>query len=252
MEQKRLDALKYKFLTTAEERNPNVRIMNNRFAEQLRRNETLQKFANQKGRLWNEEDNSFIRSILREILDSDIYKEYIQSPDVYESDQEFWRRVFKNIILENEELPVILEEKSIYLVDDLDITGTFVLKTIKRIEEENGTKAELLPMFREAEDHEFAMHLLRRALVEREENAELINKQIKNWDLERIAQIDLYIMQIALTEIKNFPSIPINVTLNEYIDLARYYSTPKSGIFINGILDSIVGELKKDGKLFKN
>jgi N utilization substance protein B len=252
LEQKRLDALKYKYLTTEEERNPNTRLIDNRFAEQLRKNDTLEKFANQHGTLWNDEDAGFIRRLSTEILQSPIYKEYIQSPDTYEADREFWRKVFKVIILENIELPDILEEKNIYWSDDLDIIGTFVLKTIKRFEPETGDKQDLLPMFRDEEDHQFADQLLHRSILEHAENGELIDKQIKNWDLERIASMDLYIMQIALSEIKNFPSIPINVTLNEYIDLARYYSTPKSGVFINGILDSIVTELKNEGKLFKN
>jgi len=106
-------------------------------------------------------------------------------------------------------------------------------------------------MFKDEEDKEFAIKLLRCALWEEKENNERINRQITNWELDRIAQMDLYIMQIALSELLNFPSIPISVTLNEYIDLARYYSTPKSPNFINGILDSIVRELKSEGKLFK-
>jgi N utilization substance protein B len=252
MEQKRLDALKYKYLTTAEERNPNTRMKNNRFAEQLRTNGILEKFANQYGRLWNDEDQFFLRNLLNEILQSDTYKDYIRRPDTYESDREFWRKIFKNIILDNKELPEILEEKSIYWEDDLDIVGTFVLKTIRHFDPENGTKQALLPMFRDEEDSLFATELFRQTILGHAENTALIDKQMKNWDLERVALIDLYIMQIALTEIKNFPSIPVSVTLNEYIDLARYYSTPKSGVFINGILDSIVTELKNEGKLFKN
>jgi N utilization substance protein B len=127
-----------------------------------------------------------------------------------------------------------------------------VLKTIKQFNAETPATQELLPMFKNEEDRQFAVRLLNKTIVEYEDNEALINRQIKNWDLERVALIDLYIMQIALSEIKNFPSIPINVTLNEYIDLAKYYSTPKSGTFINGILDSIVNELKNDGSLFKD
>jgi N utilization substance protein B len=134
----------------------------------------------------------------------------------------------------------------------MEIIGTFVLKTIKRFGPETPESQELLPMFKSDEDHQFAIRLLHKTILEYEENEELINRQIKNWDLERIALIDLYIMQIALSEIKNFPSIPVNVSLNEYIDLAKYYSTPKSGTFINGILDSIVNELKTNGILFKD
>jgi len=251
-EQKRIDSLKYKFLLREEDRRPNLRLANNRFSEQLRTNETLEKFVNRNGIFWINDDHSFIRNLLNSILKSDFYKEYIDSDDTYENDREFWRKVFKNIILENTELPDILEEKDIYWADDLDIIGTFVLKTIKRFDPKKGTKQELLPMFRDEEDHRFAVQLLHRSILEYEENAELISRQIKNWDLERIASIDLFIMQIALAEIKNFPSIPVNVSLNEYIDLARYYSTPKSGVFINGILDGIVAELKNERKLLKN
>ena len=252
LEQKKIDALKYKFLLSEEDRNPNLRIANNRFAEQLRTNETLEKFVNRNGIFWMDDAPSFVRNLHTAILQSDLYKEYIHSEDTYENDREFWRKVFKNIILEDTELPEILEGKDIYWGDDLDIIGTFVLKTIKRFHAETGTKPELLPMYREEEDQRFAIRLLHRSILEHEENAALINGQIQNWDLERIAAIDLYIMQIALAEIKNFPSIPTSVSLNEYIDLAWYYSTPKSGVFINGILDSIVTELKKEGKLLKN
>ena len=252
LEQKKIDALKYKFLLTEEDRNPNLRLANNRFAEQLRSNEALERFVNRNGIIWVDERNAFIRNLFNTILQSDCYKEYILSDDTYENDREFWRKVFKNIILENLEFPEILEEKEIYWADDLDIIGTFVLKTIKRFDPATGQKQELLPMFRDEEDRRFATQLLHRSILEYEENAALINRQIQNWDLERIASIDLYIMQIALAEIKNFPSIPISVSLNEYIDLARYYSTPKSSVFINGILDGIVTELKNERKLLKN
>ena len=251
-EQKRLDKQKHKFIVTESELNPNTRFSDNRFAEQLRLNAPLQKFSNERGVLWNEDDFHFVRSMLNKILQSDIYKEYLESEDSYESDKEFWRKVFKNIILSSDELSDVLEDRSIYWDDDLSVIGTFVLKTIKRFELETGSKQELLPMFKEEEDRQFALKLLHRSILEEKENNERINTQIKNWDIDRIAQMDLYIMQIALAELKNFPSIPVSVTLNEYIDLARYYSTPKSPTFINGILDAIVKELKSEGLLFKN
>ena len=250
-EQKKLDALKYKYLATQDDRNPNTRFINNRFAEQLRTNETLRRFSAKCGTLWNDDGFSLTRQLLNEILQSDFYKEYLLSPDTYEADREFWRKVFKNILLESDPLFEFIEDKSIFWGSDVEITGTFILKTIKRFEENNGVRQELLPMFRDEEDRRFAIHLLRRTILEHKENESLIDHQIQNWDLERIALMDLYIMQIALSEIKNFPSIPISVTLNEYIDLARYYSTPKSSTFINGILDSIVNELKATQKLMK-
>jgi N utilization substance protein B len=251
-EQKRIDALQHKFLRSEEERHPNLRLSSNRLAEQLRTNDALEKFVNHNGILWNSDYDSLIRSLLNAILASSVYEEYLQAPDSYENDREFWRSAFKHVVLENADLSEMLEEKNIYWSDNLDIIGTFVLKTIRHFEPESDRWHELLPMFRDEDDRRFAIHLLNRSILEYEENAALINRQIKNWDLERIAAIDLYIMQIALSEIRNFPSIPISVSLNEYIDLARYYSTPKSSVFINGLLDGIVTELKNENKLFKN
>ncbi|GHT61504.1 N utilization substance protein B [Bacteroidia bacterium] len=251
-EQKRLDKNKNRLLVTEEQLNPNRRLADNRFAEQLRTNGKLTAFSLRKGTLWNEDNALFVRKLLKKIIQSDYYREYLESTDSYRSDQEFWRRVFKHLILEESELCEILEDKSIYWEDDLDVIGTFVLKTIKRFTPETCTKQELLPMFKDGEDREFALKLLHFTLLEEKEHNERINRQINNWELDRIAQMDLYIMQIALSELLNFPSIPISVTLNEYIDLSRYYSTPKSPNFINGILDSIVRELKSEGKLFKD
>jgi N utilization substance protein B len=252
VEQKRLDKQKNKFLATESELHPNTRLINNRFAEQLRTNEQLRKFSQAKGTLWADDDTVFIRLILNKILQSDAYEAYLKSDDNYESDKEFWQKIFKDVIWVNEELVDFLEEKSIYWDDDLGVIGTFVLKTIRRFTSETDSKQALLPMFKEEEDKTFAIKLLHYSLLGETENNSRITKQINNWDIERIAQIDLYIMQIALAEIRNFPSIPVNVTLNEYIDIARYYSTPKSSTFINGILDAIVKELKNEGLLFKN
>jgi N utilization substance protein B len=246
-----MDARQHKWLRSNEEP-PNLRLSANRLAEQLRTNETLEKFVNQNGSFWANDDDALIRTLLGAILESSVYEEYLLSPDTYESDREFWRKVFKHILLDNDALIEMLEEKDLYWSDNLDIVGTFVLKTIKRFDPDEGRKQELLPMFHNEDDRQFAVQLLHRSILEYRENAELINLQIQNWDLERIASIDLYIMQIALSEIRNFPSIPISVSLNEYIDLARYYSTPKSGVFINGLLDSIVTELKNEHKLLKN
>lgn len=252
VEQKRIDKNRNKLLATKEELNPNRRMADNRFAEQLRTNSKLMAFSIQKGTLWNDDGSPFVRNLLKKIVQSDYYKKYLKSADSYESDREFWLWVFNYIIREDEELSEIMEEKSIYWDDDLDVIGAFVLKTIKRFSPKSDSKLELWPMFQNEEDKEFAIKLLHHTLLEEKENNERINRQINNWKLDRIAQMDLYIMQIALSELLNFPNIPISVTLNEYIDLSRYYSTPKSPNFINGILDSIVRELKSEEKLFKD
>jgi len=251
-EQKRLDKQINRLLATEDERNPNMRLANNRFAEQLNRNKQLQKFAHEKGTFWNSEDFHFVRSTLSKILLSDIYTDYLQSEDTYESDRSFWIKIFKNLILTDEELCEVLESQSVYWNDDLEIIGSFVLKTIKQLTPDTSVNQVLYPMFKDVEDKNFAVSLLHHSLLEEEENSRLIKNQTDNWDIERLAVMDLYIIQIALAELRNFPTIPINVTLNEYIDLARYYSTPKSPVFINGILDAIVKELKNEKILLKD
>jgi len=251
VEQKRLDKNKHKYLATEEEKNPDTRFINNRLAEQLSKNKQLLAFSNEKGSVWTDED-VFLKKVLDQIISSDIYAEYLKSPDSYESDKEFWRKIFKQYILVSEELSELLEDKSIYWNDDLDVIGTFALKTIKRFEESTAPDEPLLPMFKDEEDRRFAISLLRQSILEGQSHNARIEKHIKNWELDRIASIDLYIMQVAITELLKFPSIPINVTLNEYIDIAKYYSTSKSGTFINGTLDAIVQELKSEKILFKN
>lgn len=250
-EQRRLDIQKSKFLATESELHPNTRFADNRFAEQLRTNEQLQKFSNEKGTMWNDDGLNFVRRILNRILRSDLYEKYLLSEDTYQSDKDFILKVFKNIIWESDELSDFLEEKNIYWNDDLSVIGTFVIKTMKQFTDKPGKSNLLLPMFREDEDKTFAINLLRYSLLQEEENNQLITKQISNWEIDRVALIDLYIMQIALAEIRNFSEIPVSVSLNEYIDLAHYYSTPKSSTFINGILDAIIKNLKRDGLLFK-
>ncbi|WP_455641132.1 transcription antitermination factor NusB [Parabacteroides sp.] len=247
-----LDAKKNKYMPTDAELNPNTRLIDNRFAAQVAENEALQKYVAEQGLSWAN-DEEFIKNVLDIILASDLYNEYLDNEnDSYETDKEFWRCVFKKLICGNEQIEDFLEDKSIYWNDDIEIVETFTLKTIKKFEEKNGSKQELLPMFKDLEDQSFAIKLFRQTLMKGSEFRERINKHMKNWETERIANMDLIIMQVALAEIMTFPSIPINVTLNEYIDTAKYYSTPKSGVFINGILDSIVSELKKEKVLLKD
>ncbi len=252
LQRRTLDARKSKYMPTDAELNPNTRLIDNRFAAQVAENAALQKYVAEQGLSWAN-DEEFIKNVLDIILGSDLYNEYLDNEnDSYETDKEFWRSVFKKLICGNEQIEEFLEDKSIYWNDDIEIVETFTLKTIKKFEEKNGSKQELLPMFKDLEDQSFAIKLFRQTLLKGSEYRERINKHMKNWETERIANMDLIIMQVALAEIMTFPSIPINVTLNEYIDTAKYYSTPKSGVFINGILDSIVSELKKEKVLLKD
>ena len=247
-----LDARKNKYMPTEAELNPNTRLVDNRFTAQIAENEALRKYVAEQGLSWDN-DGDFIKMVLDMILSSEQYGEYLNNEnDSYETDKEFWRIVFKKLICGNEAIDDYLQDKSIYWNDDISIVETFTLKTIKQFEKAAGSKQKLLPMFKDLEDQSFAIKLFRQSLMKGSEFRERINKHMKNWETERIANMDLIIMQVALAEIMTFPTIPINVTLNEYIDTAKYYSTPKSGTFINGILDSVVSELKKEKLLLKD
>lgn len=251
-EQKRIDRQKHKFLVTDAEMNPDTRLMDNRLAVQLAENRQLQKFANEKGDFWKDDDSFLVRTLLDEILKSDIYAEYLESADCYEADNHFWQKALKTIILPSDLLSDYLEERSIYWDDDLAVTGSFVVKTLKqKFKADTGAFQELLPMYGNDEDQRFAIDLLYGAIKQETDSRERIDAQIKNWDMERLALMDLYIMQIAIAEMRNFPSIPVGVTLNEYIDLAHFYSSPKSSVFINGILDAIAKDMIKERLIFK-
>lgn len=250
--EQRVNARKSKYIQTLEDTNPDTRLIKNRFIAQLNENKIFDKYLSNRPYSWSDHE-SFLRTLLDTILKSDIYKDYINNPsDSYDIDREFWRQTFKNIILQTEGLYDLLEDESLFWNDDIDIIASFVVKTIKRFDPKNGNDQELLPMFRDASDKEFAIKLLHQTMLGMKEYRGLVDKYTQNWESERIAMMDMVIMLIAITEIINFESIPTNVTLNEYINIAKAYSTNKSASFINGILDTIVKDLKADNKIFKN
>ena len=250
--QKRIDAGKAKLAPSPEELSPNMKFVENRFIAQLEVNKQLTDFiANQKRTWANDED--FVKGMYDKIVASDIYKEYMAAEEKsYEADRELWRKLYKNFIFNNDDLDMLLEDQSLYWNDDKEIVDTFVLKTIKRFDEKNGANQELLPEFKDDEDREFARRLFRRTILNCDYYRHLISENTRNWDLERVAFMDVIVMQCALAEILSFPNIPVSVSLNEYVDIAKVYSTAKSGSFVNGTLDGIVNVLKKEGKLTKN
>ena len=250
--ERKQSAAKSKLLPTAEELYPNTKFVDNRFIAQLEVNKQLLEFSETQKKTW-ENESEFVKSLCEQIMDSDIYKEYMASEtSSYEEDRELWRKIYKRIIFNNEELDQVLEDQSLYWNDDKEIVDTFVLKTIKRFDEKNGAKQELLPEFKDEEDQDFARRLFRRTILNADYYRHLISENTRNWDLDRVAFMDVVIMQIALAEILSFPNIPVSVSLNEYVEIAKLYSTPKSGSFINGTLDGIVNVLKSENKLIKN
>ena len=248
---RRIDNRRNKLRPTEEDLNPNTRFIDNAFMAQLAQNKQLEEYSNNQKRTW-EDEGEFIKRLFAAIEESEAYQEYMSKDTLtYEDDRELWRKLYRTMIAQNEEIDEILEEQSLYWNDDKAIVDTFVLKTIKRFEPENGADQELMPEYRDEMDTEFARKLFRNAIVGAEPYRKMIAEHTKNWDMERIAFMDILIMQVALAEMFSFPSIPVSVSLNEYVEIAKMYSTPKSGSFINGMLDTIVNKLKSEGKLNK-
>ncbi|MBQ8969392.1 MAG: transcription antitermination factor NusB [Bacteroidaceae bacterium] len=228
-----------------------TKFVENRFVAQLRMNEELAAFQESQSVIWGDEED-FLRRIYTRITEQDFYQAYIASgKSSYEEDRELWRQIYRKLLTNNEELDDILEERSLYWNDDKSIVDTFVLKTIRRFDASNGAQQKLLPEFKDDDDIEFARTLFRTAIDSEGYFRQLVEEQTEHWDLERIAQMDLIIMQVALAEITSFPEIPLSVSINEYVELAKMYSTPRSSGFINGMLDTMAKRLLNEGRLVK-
>lgn len=248
---KRIEIGLNKLRPTDEERNPNKRFINNLFAKQLCSNKALAEFTKNNGISWSEETD-LIKLLMNQITATDFYKEYMKdNTRSYENDKMLWRHIVRKVLIPSTILEERLEEMNLYWNDDFETVMSFVEKTIKRFEEEKGADQPLLEKFRDTEDIDYAKQLLKTAIYNQEEYETLIQQTAQNWESERIANMDMVIMQAAIAEINAFPTIPINVTLNEYIEISKYYSTEKSSNFINGILDKIVNNLRQEGKLIK-
>ena len=252
LQELRLDNAKHKYLPSEEDLNPNMKFVENRFVAKMQENPMMQEYMKAVPFSWSENE-VFMRMILDRILNSEVYATYMAGGESdLAADCEFWRDVMRKEILSDENLAEILEEKSVFWNDDLDVIGTFVLKTIKRFGEEGYN--ELLPQFKDDEDREYAEQLFLLSIENKERYMELLKQFVdkNSWDVDRLAFMDVVILLVALAEVEYVPSVPTKVTLNEYIEIAKYYSTAKSGQFVNGILNSIIIYLKKEGRLNKN
>lgn len=230
---------------------PSQRFAFNKFATQLEENMQLNLFMEDKKMSW-ENDVEAVRKLCDQIERSPLYQEYMMSDaEDYETDRELWRRIYRTLIQGNEDLDAILEEKSLYWNDDKEIVDTFVLKTIKRFDPANKADQELLPEYDDTEDREYALKLFRSTILNADTYQRYMSETSRNWNFSRLAYMDVVLMQIAIAEMLTFPNIPISVTINEYVDLAKLYSTPKSGGYINGMLDAIARHLVDTGRLLK-
>ena len=231
---------------------PSQRFAYNRFAMQLEENRMLNDFMEAQKKNWNDEPE-FLKKIYTQITESQIYKDYMAAPeDDYNADREVWRKLYRTLIQDNGDLDALLEEQSLYWNDDKETVDTFVLKTIKRFDEKNKANQELLPEYDSEEDRDYARKLFRATIMNGNEYQHYMSEASRNWDFSRLAYMDIVIMQIAIAEMMTFPSIPINVSINEYVDISKLYSTPRSAGYINGMLDAIARHLVQTGHLLKH
>ncbi len=247
---RRLEITEVKAMREGTEK-PSTRFAYNRFILQLGENRQLADFINSQKWTWADEPE-FVGRLFEQIEQSQTYKDYMTAPtDDYATDRELWRKLYRMFIQENTDLEALLEEQSLYWNDDKEVVDTFVLKTIKRFEEQNGVRQELLPEFDNEEDRDYARKLFRASILNANDYQHFMSDASHNWDFSRLAFMDIIIMQIAIAEMMTFPTIPVSVTINEFVDIAKLYSTPKSGGYINGMLDAIARHLIQTGKLMK-
>lgn len=240
-----------KYLATAEELNPNTRFVDNQIARFISERSEVLDFCD-KHSLTSDFDTELYRSIFEEIEKSEAYQNYMNQPATpsFDDDRKLWSDILHNIFPVNAKLDEVLEERSIYWNDDLTTVLQFVVKAVNKIKPDT-EMLEVEPTFRSDADREFAMTLFHKATDEAADHVRAINSVASNWESSRMATMDKVIMICALTEIKNFADIPLNVTMNEYIELAHHYCSPKSGQFINGVVDKIVRQWRAEKKIFK-
>jgi N utilization substance protein B len=243
----KIDQALQKRMPSHEDLNPKRKFIDNRIIAQLRKNIEFKNYVSSKKLSWV--NNSHIpRLLYNKMLVWEVYEEYMETEnDNYVSDKKFIIRLITEFFLNSEDLHSNLEEQSIYWNDDMEYISSMVEKTLKKFKSESGEKTPLMPLFKNAEDEEFVKILFRKAIVHKVKCSELIDKNTTNWEVDRIALMDILVMQLAITEILEFPEIPVKVTLNEYIEIAKYYCTSKSSTFVNGILDNIVKEIRDEG-----
>ncbi len=242
---------KLKRVPSRDDLTPNQRFVHNECLQGIIHNAALEAKLKQRKISWSE-DLDIPRKIFIQFRESNAYKEHMQKEDVtFENQKEIILRLLKNHVCEFELLHHFYEEKSIYWLDDWELINKMIIKGIKAMNSGSEDAFELMGLYKEADDKKFAIELFHKTILSDKEFAPMIAAKTQNWDIERIALMDIIIMKMALTEIIKFPEIPVKVSLNEYIELSKMYSTPKSKIFVNGILDKLVEELISSEKISK-
>jgi len=247
-----IDLASKKHLATKEERNPSLKFIQNKVLVLLSESEALENaLEDRKIKNWKNNDD-VILFLIDSIKASDLYKNYMQKPEgSFEDDKFFIADLYTEVIAPSDKLYDYLEDYKLTWVDDLPGINTLILKQIKQLKSANDTLV-LPKVYKDDDDKEFVKNLFRRTVLNEVELSKEYIDKTPNWDVERIAEIDTIILKMAICELLKFPSIPAKVTINEYLEIAKEYSTPKSSIFINGILDNLVKEFTENGKLKKS
>lgn len=253
---KRLEENKLKFFPTPDDLNPSTRFIENKFYQKLLTNIDFQNYIDKYKINWSDQED-MIRKFMVQIRESEEYQDYLLAEEcTFEDDKEIFINIYKKFLSKSEILQFYYEEKSIYWSDDFHASNLLALKTIKSWEPDWDDRKKLPLFFKNGagkidEDKEFLVNLFRKTIIKGDEYGKLIDEKASNWEMDRIAIMDVLLIKMALVEILESPSIPVKVTMNEYIELAKSYSTPKSKIFVNGVLDKLIADLKDQKKIKK-
>jgi len=247
----RIEIARQKMIPTREDLNPNTKFVENKIIQQLRVNKQLNQYLNTTRLSWVNSPE-LIKKLHNRIRMTPYFKEYMEHPQrSFEEDKKLIIEIYSNEIVNTESIFQTLEEQSIYWNDEVEFVVSMIAKTIKDFKETENENSQLMPLFKNEDDKEFARDLFRKSVVHKEEYSKLIESYTENWDVERIAFLDMLTLVMAITEAVAFPSIPTRVTINEYLEIAKFYSTEKSSLFINGLLDKIFKHLKDNQIIVK-
>lgn len=248
----RIEENKKKIRPSEDELNPNLKFVENAITSILENNVELREACEKRKVNWvGDEHQEMWRKIYLQIRESEVYFSHMNNGVTgFEEDKAFAINLFKSDIANSPILYSYLEEKDIHWIDDIDLACAMVIKTLKTFEPEG--KNAILPLYKDKEDEvSFINDLLKKTVSMDKENEQIIDDYTKNWELDRIAKMDVILMKMAITELQIFNNIPTKVTLNEYIEISKFYSTPKSNSFINGVLDKVIDKLQAEGKINK-
>ncbi|MDR2064636.1 MAG: transcription antitermination protein NusB [Prevotellaceae bacterium] len=249
--QNRIDIGKHKYLPTEEEKNPNTKFVDNTVIKLLRQNKILQNYVNREKLSWDD-STELLKKIYNSMANSDYYKKYmLNDKHSFAEDKQLICKILEYEIEDLDYIYALLEEKNIYWIDDLEFVLSMSIKTVKSFKANQDSYTELLPLYNDETDAKFAIRLLRRVLADYDKTEIIIDEYTKNWDLERLAFMDTLILQMLLAEAREFPEIPVNVSIDEYLEIAKYFSSPTSSAFVNGVADKIISKEIKEKQIIK-